>query len=181
MNENTLLSYVLRWGMIIAGINILLMLIIYVVDATQLASISVGLFTFVLNIALIVYAGVGYRKLLGGYADYKTMLITVFLIQAISGGAASMFQVLMYTVIDPELPELLTEASLETTENMLEFFNLPPDDIDDALEQTEEDLEGTFSARQIIVSYFWPGLLFLFIIALIIAAIIKKNKPIFED
>ena len=181
MKENTLLAHSLKWGSIIGGINVIISLLIYLMDVSLFASIKLSVVLFIINISLVVYAGLAYRKSLGGFADFKTLLFALFLIQAVCGGIGVMFQVLLYNVLDPTVPEQITEASMETTENMLNFFNLPQDDIDEALEDAESDINDSLTTVGSIKAYFLPGFIIYLIIALIIAAIIKKNKPLFEE
>ena len=181
MKENPMLSFCIRWGFIIAGLNILLTLVLYAVNVAKLASISMGFLFFAINVGLLVYAGINYRKFKGGYADFKTMLIALFVVQIISGGIGVLFNTLLYHVIDPTIPEQLIEATLENTEDFMMRFDLPVDDIDETLENTEVELRKSLSVEGLLFSFFWPGLALSIAAALILAAILKKNKPIFEE
>ena len=80
MKENSLISHSLKWGLIIGGINVFITLLMYVIDVSLMTSIPMSGLLFIINISLVVYAGILYRKSIGGYADFKTMLLAVFLL-----------------------------------------------------------------------------------------------------
>ena len=179
MKENSLVSHSLKWGLIIGGINLVITLLMYLIDVSLMTSIPISGLLFVINISLVVYAGIVYRRSIGGYVEFKTMLITIFLIFLVSSGVGTIFQIALYGM-DPELKEQVIEAGLESTENILDFFGTPPDMADEQLEEAEADLEESLTTVGMIKSWAW-GWIVAFILALIIAAILKKNKPVFEQ
>jgi hypothetical protein len=89
------------------------------------------------------------------------------------------FMILLYEVVDPELPKIITNKALENTEAMMESFGAPADKIDEALDQMESDMAGKFTAGGIL-SGSWVYILTSSIFGAIGGAILKKKKPEFE-
>ncbi|MDQ3394251.1 MAG: DUF4199 domain-containing protein [Bacteroidota bacterium] len=173
------LNQVLKFGIIIAMVNIIITLLIYVVDVTLMAKWWFGLIHLVINIALILYAGFEWRKQNGGYLPFKEAFIYIFLVLLCSGIIGLIFNILLYNVIDPELSTTLTEASIEETTLMMEKFGAADDQIDDTMDKIKASMVDQFSLTGILKSFLY-SLIFYVIGALIIGAIIKKSKPQFE-
>jgi len=83
----------------------------------------------------------------------------------------------LYNVIDPELPQKLTEASLENTREMMTSFGAPEESIDQAVEQARASTEKQFTLTGQLISlvsiFFFSA-----IMALISAILVKKNPPV---
>jgi hypothetical protein len=80
-------------------------------------------------------------------------------------------------VIDTELPQKLTDASIENTRAMMENFGAPEDAIDEALVKAEESSKEQFTIVGQLKGYFYI-LIFSAIMALISALIVRKNEPV---
>ena len=87
------------------------------------------------------------------------------------------FQILLYTIIDPDLPELITQLTVEKTVEMMESFGTSQEIIDASIEGVEEGIKNSTTASGIIKSSPW-GLIILAIFSLISSFFIKKNETI---
>ncbi|NQZ77368.1 MAG: DUF4199 domain-containing protein [Ekhidna sp.] len=97
----------------------------------------------------------------------------------VTGLLALVFNILLYNVIDPELPELLADQSVENAESMMRNFGMPEDQMDEALEKTRTDtLERMSIGGQL--QGFGIGLIIYAVLSLISGAIIKKKEPELE-
>ena len=88
-----------------------------------------------------------------------------------------MFNILLYNVIDPTLPEVMKELTVERTVTMMESFGTPLEAIDASIPEIEKSIEENTSAMGIIKATPW-GLLFVFILAAISSIFVKKNEPV---
>lgn len=177
--DKTLRDFVLKWGLIIGLVQCSVSLISYLMGLEWMVSFTFALLNILVLIGGPVYCGVLWKKQQGGFLDFKNAFLVIFIVFAASGFVLLGYNVLMYTVIDPEIPGQVKEAVIEKTFTMMERFGAPEDSIEKAMEDLEQtDME--YSPSSLIKGYFtswiWGS-----IIALIGAAIIKKNKPMFEE
>ena len=84
------------------------------------------------------------------------------------------FQILLYHAIDPELPAYLMEKAMENTAAMMEKFGVPESQMDVAMEEAAKQINDAFTIGNQLMSVLWSAIIW-GIVALIIAAIIKRN------
>lgn len=179
----SLLTQGVKFGVLLAMINIIFTLMIYVIDISFMVKWWYQISILVLNIVLIVYAGIHYRKQNGNLLSFKDSFIFIFFVLIVSGLIGLGFRILLFNVIDPSLPENLTQATFDETIAMMEKFGLPDEQVDQALDDLEQERETIISNYQpwgIIKGFLWFILAYV-VFALIIGAIIKKSKPEFEN
>ncbi len=179
MEENetpTLFQHALRWGLIVGGICIALTVVAYAIDYAMLANWKFGIFVFVLLIGLAIYGGINYRNEIGGFLPYGKAFQHGFILMAISGLIVTLFNMILYTVIDPELPAKLTDVALENAQKMMEGFGMPEDQMDKAMEDARKRTENQFSISGLAMS-FGIGLIIYAVLASITSIFVKKNPP----
>lgn len=172
----TLINDTIKHGGILGIISIALTLVFYVVDYALLADWKVGLISFAVFIGYAIYAGIGYRKEIGGYLSFGKAFQHGFLIFAISALISTVFSILLYTVIDPELPAKVTDVAVENAEKMMEGFGLSGDAMDEAMAKTRKDTEERYTIAGLAMGYVW-ALIGCAVFALITGAIVKKKEP----
>jgi len=172
----SLFQHALKWGLIVGGISIALSIVAYAVDYALLADWKFGIFVFALFIGLAIYAGINYRGEIGGFIPYGKAFQHAFILMAISGLISTIFTIILYTVIDPELPAKLTEVTLENTQKMMENFGMPEDQMDQAMEDARKRTENQFSLSGLAMAY-GIGLIIYAVLSLITAIFVKKNPP----
>ncbi len=170
------LQHAAKWGLIFGAVSIALTIIAYAVDYTMLADWKFGIFVLVLLFAATIYAGINYRTELGGFLTYGKAFQHGFVMLAVSGLISTAFMIVLYTVIDSELPAKLTEVSIENAQKMMERFGMPEDQMDKALEDARERALGQFSGIGSIKSYGF-ALIFYAIVASITSIFVRKNQP----
>jgi Protein of unknown function (DUF4199) len=172
-----LVNNAVKSGLILGGISIALTLVIYAVDYTILVQLKMLLLTLLISVGFAVYAGITYRKEIGGFITFGKAWQHGFITFAVSSSISILFSFVLYYVIDPELPQKLTEASLANTEEMMRSFGMPEDQMEEAMEKAREGSKDQFSVSKTALSYVF----FLIggaILALISGAIVKKNQPV---
>lgn len=170
-------AHALKSGLYVGIINALLTIILYVVDPTILANFGVGFGIILLNFVLVIVFGIQYRKEVGGYLSFGQAFLHGFLTFAVAGLIGILFNVLLYTVIDPDLPEVIAAAAMENTAEMLEGMGMAAGDIDAAMAEAEASTLDQYSVAGMLMSYVWALIIYA-IVALITGLIVKKNEPV---
>lgn len=173
----SLFQHALKWGLIVGGISIALTCVIYAVDYALLANWKTGIVIFVMFIGLAIYGGINYRNEIGGYLSYGKAFQHGFILMAISGLVSSIFMVLLYTVIDPELPEKLVKVGMENAQAMMESFGMPEDQMDKAMEDARKRTENQYTVSGTSMGY-GIGLIIYAVLSLITAIFVRKNEPV---
>jgi hypothetical protein len=183
MEENTetasesIYVHALKFGALVGLAVIVLTVVFYVVDVTLLASFKFLALLAIIEIGLVIYFGINYRNLVGGFLPYSKALVHGFLCLAVAGIVGLLFQFLLYFVIDPDLPNTMTEAIIANTEAMMNKFGAPQESIDKAIAQMKDDLPKQFTAGGLAFSYV-KALIFYAILSLITAIFVRKNEPV---
>ena len=155
-------------------------LLVYIIDAGMLVDWKFALLSWVIILSVAVYFGKKYRnEEQGGFLPFGQSYIMSIIMLFINSLVAALFMILLYTVIDPEVTEVILEQTIENTESMLRSIGADDEAIDAAIERSETQMEESFTAIGII-SNSWVYMLIASIFGLITGAIIKKNKPDFD-
>jgi Mn2+/Fe2+ NRAMP family transporter len=173
----TLMSHAIRWGGITAAVSVILTMLLYAIDYTLMVQLKILFIFLAIYIGIVIYAGIDYRKSIGGFLSYGKAFQHGYLIYIISGLIATVFSMLLYFVIDPELPQKLTDASIENTREMMIGFGAPEDTIDNALEEAKEATAKQFTVTGIALGYL-RILVVSAIMALISAIFVRRNQPV---
>jgi hypothetical protein len=172
----SLFQHAAKWGLIFGGASIALTAISYAVDYAILADWKFGILVLVFLLGATIYAGINYRNQVGGFLAYGKAFQHGFILLAIAGIITTMFNLLLYTVIDSELPAKLTEITIENTRKMMEGFGMPEDKLDEAMEDAKARAQGQFSGFGLVKTYAF-ALIFYAIVALITSIFVRKNNP----
>jgi hypothetical protein len=176
--KNRLIQHGLQWGLILALVNIAIQAISYMINKQWLVSFWLGGISLVINIILLIIPVIKYRKELGGYIDFKNAFFVCLLVYLGSSLISTVFQYVLYNIIDPELSTYVKEKVLESTSSMMEKFGTPQEDMEKALADIEKQ-DFSQTPAKLGKQFLW-GILFGGIISLIIAAILRK-QPKIED
>lgn len=167
-----------KWGGIGAAVVIIYSLIMYVIDSSLLVNTWVGLLGLVVLIVVLVKGVQEVRTAQGGYISLSEALFTAFLIYVIASFVNTIFNYALFNWIDPNLPILLKEKAISTTVEMMQKFGGSEEDINKVLEQMDNDMD--LASASTMFWNFLKGSAFGFVIAFIVALVLKKKRPIFE-
>lgn len=166
-NQPSTARVALKWGVILGVAQIAFSTLIFVTD--NFGNNTLGSVTYLLIAVALVLAMRDFRTLNGGYMAYGEGISVGTLTAAISGLLSSLFSVFYMTVIDTNVMQRVID---KTREQMEEQGNLSDEQIDQAIEITQNfQSPGILFAIGVIGSAI-IGLIF----SLIIAAIMKKAK-----
>lgn len=171
------IQHAIKYGGILGIISIIATLLLYVVDPTLMVKWWFGLIMLGVSIGFVIYAGINYRNENGGYIDFGPAFLHGFVLLAIAGLIGSVMNLLLFAVIDPSLPQVLTDAAVEQALSMAEGFGASGQALDDAADRAREQTEGQFSTMGIIKQYF-IGLIMYAVFALITGLIVRRKEKV---
>lgn len=174
--QPSLMNHAVKHAVILGIVSVVLTLIAYAADYTLLASMSFGLLSLAIYLGYGIYAGITYRKEVGGFLPFGQSFQHGLIVFAASALISTLFGMLLYTVIDPELPEKLTKVAVENAEKMMVSFGMPEDKMEEALAKAESDSADRYTISGLAMGYVW-ALIGCVIFALISGAIVKKKEP----
>lgn len=113
----------------------------------------------------------------GGYSSFRQGFSSAFVVFAIAGLIALIFQYVLFTFIDPTLVDIQTEIAVEQFDKVAGWAGL-----EEGTPEYEEALAGIEESSSPTLAQSGLGYIFLLIIgaipSLIIAAVVKKDKPL---
>jgi len=170
-------NFGLTYGLINGGISIVFTLVLYLAGVKWFVH-PIAWSGLALPIIIAVLGGLAQKKANGGFLTFSEGLKTAFTVFVIGSLVATIFQYVLFNIIDVPFREALTQESAEVTARMMEKFGASQDDIDKA---TTEAMSGNnYSISKMALSFAFVCILW-FLFSLIIAAIIKKKKPEFDN
>ncbi|ACT95670.1 DUF4199 domain-containing protein [Dyadobacter fermentans] len=171
MEEKTSTARVaLKYGLVVAVVTMVYSTILYVAGLgsnRMLASL-----TYVFMIVAIVLAMKDFREKNGGFISYGEGLGLGSLTSAVLGLLSSAFTIFYLQFIDSNM---LTQ-SLDQMREELEGKGMDDAQIEQAIEMSQKFMSPGIMFVTVILGYLVMG----FIFSLIIAAIMRKEKPVFE-
>lgn len=171
MEEKTSTARVaLKYGLVVAVVTMVYSTILYVAGLgsnRMLASL-----TYVFMIVAIVLAMKDFREKNGGFISYGEGLGLGSLTSAVLGLLSSAFTIFYLQFIDSNI---LTQ-SMDQMREELERKGMDDAQIESALEVSQKFMSPGIMFVMVILGYLVMG----FIFSLIIAAIMRKEKPVFE-
>lgn len=166
----------INFGIITGIVSVLITSSIYIIDLSLMTKWWLAI------IILVVYIVIGSvmlsktKKDLGGFLSFKEGFTTYFISALIGIAISVIFNILLFNVIDPEAAIALKEMTLESTAEMMKKFGAPSSEIKKTIEKLK-DYEQ-FSAIEQLKGSIW-SIVGSAIFGLILAAIFKKDKPVF--
>jgi len=176
-NKSNYYEDVVRGGIMLAAVSIIITMLAYIINVEIIVEWWFGLMSLIVSLALLLYIGIGYRNSIGGILSYGGAFKFSFFVMTVSYVIGIGFQILLYTIIDPDLPELIMQLTVEKTVEMMESFSVSQEIIDASIEGVEEGIKSSTTVSGILKSSPW-GLIILAIFSLISAFFIKKNETI---
>ena len=170
-------NHAVKFGLILGVISIVCVILSYIIDLSFMASFKFLGLMLIVGLGMTIYAGINYRNEIGGYLPYSKAFIHGMMVLAVSGLVGLVFNIVLYTIIDPELPQKLTEAIIENTESMMRRFGAPDESIDLATEKMRGELPDNFAPAGLAFGYV-KALIWYAVIAAITSLFVRKNEPV---
>ncbi|SEG12650.1 DUF4199 domain-containing protein [Sphingobacterium lactis] len=171
-------------GVILGIISLVLSIIsLYILkSATSLMTSSVINFfvNYIIFLAVAILFTIQLRKAIGGYWSFSTALKNIFIMLAIAAVIGTV-GIGIFNMVNPNVQIEAIENTQNLTIEMMEANNMADDQIDTMLENLDQQKE---SLANMSIGQNLKGLaislVLYFVLALILAAIFKKEKPLFR-
>jgi len=170
-----------RYGLLIGAISIVLSVVFRIIDPLMMfTNLWIQLLNGIIGITLVVVLGIEIRKAVGGYWSFgeafrglMTMSVFILILTILYG-------FILFKFIDPDMPTKINDASETVMSQRLAKMGMDQEKIDQTTKMFEN---GEFKAKLLPTfkneaTAFGFGLLFYVILNLIIAACIKKQRPV---
>lgn len=168
----------LKFGIYAGLFGVIQTLIIYLINFKLTMEWYVGALNIVGTLALIAIGTIKRRRQTGGYMSYGAAMVSCLNIYLVATIISLLFYNLLVGVIDVELQGVIKQATIEKMEKTFESFNMPQDQIDEAMSDIEaQDYSpNLLNFFKQLLGSLALGLVF----SLIMAIFLRKEKPIFE-
>lgn len=166
----------LKYGLMVGLLSIALRMLTYIINPMSLVSIAMGIFLFIVFIAVIIFSGFAIRKKLGGFIPYKDAILALFLVLLGSMILKEVFDFLLFNFIDPDLGPNLKETMINNTSEMMEKYGAQQEQIDKQIADMDAIRFGDLGAVSLLGNTIGS-----IIIAAILAVFVKKDAPLFAN
>lgn len=162
----------LKYGIISGLIAVAVTLGVYLIDYKMFASGGVGIISLIAGATVSILMFINTKKQLNGVLSFKEGFTLYFFYAINSIAIATLFNILLYNVIDPELKVKVTEIIIEKTVEAMKAFGGDNNMLKEMISKLKS--EDNFSVvNQALGSIY--TLLFSSIWGLILAAIFKSK------
>ena len=165
-----------------ALISVILSLVAYILSVELLIGWQLGLAQSVLIITTMIIVGRAIRRDEGGFISYWRVFQHIMLSLLCILCASSLFNFVLFNVINPKLVDVVVDLSLEKVEEMMISFGLEGDLLQETMIETQKEIRNGYtlvgSVKGVVFSSMFGA-----IIALIVSATqyrIDPQKPNFN-
>ena len=171
-------DYILKNGLILGSISIILLVASYAIGVDFFLNNTWSIIKGILPYVVLIFLVIEYKKLVGGYISFKETFTVTLGITVAGAFLSTFFSILLFNFIDPDFAVQLKDFTVEKLAVQLD--QLPESNpmysvMETLIEQTQE--EDIYSISNQASALFY-SLFFHIIFSAIIAAFIKKDKPI---
>ncbi len=171
-------DYILKNGLILGSISIILLVASYAIGVDFFLNDTWSIVKGILPYIVLIFLVIEYKKLAGGYISFKETFTVTLGITVAGAFLSTFFSILLFNFIDPDFAVQLKDFTVEKLAVQLD--QLPESNpiysvMETLIEQTQE--EDIYSISNQASALFY-SLFFHILFSAIIAAFIKKDKPI---
>jgi hypothetical protein len=166
----------IKYGTISGLFSVFYMLALYVVDYKLFINIWLGVIVMLAFLAIGVFQLLELRKNLGGFMTFKEGFTGYFISALLGILISTSFSIVLFNFIDTATRDLIHEALITFQVENLQKWNVPAAEIKKAVDDMNETPQ--FSTTGLLYGIL-KSLMGSIVFGLILAAIFKKNKPVF--
>ena len=177
MINETIKKNGLTFGVLSGIVSALITSTIYAIDLNLFVSWWIGIVSMVIYLTISIVLLTKTKKEMNGIFVFKDAFTTYFISAVIGTLIGTLFNILLFNVIDPSAKDTLQELTIKSTVNMMKKFNAPASEIKKAVVNLKESNQFSISGalRSSVFS-----IIFSAFFGLILAAIFKTpNKQEF--
>lgn len=167
-------------GIIITVIAIIGLYVAVSLSSFWMITVVPILISVLLPLIIVVFFVIALRKKVGGYWSFKQALVGTFVMFLVAHIISTVVSLGFQTFVEPDIQERMIRNMSNATVEFMESQGVSDDQIDAATAGFDESLqkmnEGGIGTH---IQGFFITLIVLFVIALIFAAIFKRERPVF--
>ncbi|TWO31956.1 DUF4199 domain-containing protein [Seonamhaeicola sediminis] len=173
--EKSFKSIAKDYGIYLGAVLGILTVGAYAVNLDLFVNTLFGISIYIIAIAFGIVAILKAKKNLDGYINFKESFTAYFVCILIGLALATFISFIIFNFIDTEAAIVLKEKSLDKIVQVYKNMNQSEEKIAELVEKMES--ENLFSIKNSLISLLINYLLPLSVIGLLIAVVMRKNKP----
>ena len=162
-------------GALAALIYLIISLVAYIMGVEVLVGWPVGVAQSLLIIITMIVVSRSIREDEDGIINFLRLFGHIMISVVCILFASLLFNLLLFNVINPDLIDSVVDITLERVEGMMQSFGVEGDLLQETLDETELEIRKGYTPGGALISLIF-GSAFWGLIALIIAAIFKRNS-----
>lgn len=162
----------LNMGLFLGLALTVLITLIYSIDINLFTKSWIGILNMVLITLFGIMAATRYKKTLGGFISFKTAFTSFFMAVVVGFFISTLFNILLFNVIDTEAKAIITENVIKYTVEMMQKFGAKAADINQVVEDMQKS--DSFGVLGQFKGFFFNVIIYC-IIGLIASLIIKRE------
>ena len=162
----------ITFGVIIGVVSALITTAIYTIDLNLFTSWWIGVLSILTYLVLGIVLLSKTKKELNNVFSFKDAFTTYFIAILIGILISTLFNIVLFNVIDPSAKDTLNELMIKYTVNMLQKFGTPASAINEAIAKLKEN--NPYSTFELIKGSVF-SIVFSSIFGLILAAFFKSK------
>ena len=159
-------------------VSMLITTLVYALNIELFASFMLLAIIIVINIVFYCILLSKTKKQLNNDFTFKQAFTTYFIAAVISMAIATVFNYVLFNLVDPGAKETLKEITIKASREMMEKFGAQEADIEKALDDVRD--ADNYSIPSLIKGYFIQ-LAISSIFGLILALIFRTSKPAYRE
>ena len=158
---------------------IIYLMITYIMGISAMVSMYNTVAQFVIFFGLFLFIGFEARKAYGGYITFSDAFKSVWFSYALGGFLFVLFNFVLNTLIDPELPGKLFDEGINSAISMMQKFGMEEAEVEKVYDQmmaAKDEVYESFTLQGFFLTYMYY-LIGGAVGAAIVGLIVKKENP----
>jgi len=173
MINETIKKNGLTFGVLSGIVSALITSTIYAIDLNLFVSWWIGVVSMVIYLIISVALLTKTKKEMNGIFVFKDAFTTYFISAVVGTVIGTLFNILLFNVIDPSLQDTLKEITIKNAVAMMQKFNSPAAAINEMIAKMQEN--NPYSVVELLKGSVF-SIVFSSIIGLIMAAFFKSKS-----
>jgi signal transduction histidine kinase len=167
-------------GLVAAVANFALLMVLYLLNMNLLAEWWVGILALLIIVVFMFTGTSAARSANGGIFSFGQAWVASMSVAFIAQVVSAVLTLVLYQVIDPDLPKLLEEVTLEKTRAMMEGLGMSEDLLEPQMAEIKAQMKEAYTLKGMVKNTA-GGMVMWGVISLLVAAISKRSpKSEFE-
>ena len=167
------ISVAAPYGVYAALGSFVLMFAVYLIQSEWMVEWWVSLSSTALNLVFMFVACSAYR-MVQGTATFGEAWTVSMVASGVAALVGMVLSLVLFFVIDPSLPQMLVDLSMDQSREMMESFGMSGAMVEMQLDEARKQVESAFTPSGMVKNTIW-ALVFWAVLSLVVAAIMKRT------